>query len=93
MDTERHVYFSSLVDSYELAALLDRLAPADATLLRGVFARWNASAERVEQQLATARQLLQEELPYEERTSGYHAEEWTARVRAFLAGKEPNDER
>ncbi len=40
---------------------------------------------QLEQRLAEARQLLSEELPYEERTSGYHAEEWTARVRAFLA--------
>ncbi len=36
------------------------------------------------QQLAQARALLEEELPYEDRTSGYHAEEWSARVRAFL---------
>ena len=34
--------------------------------------------------LADALQLLREELPYEERTSGYHAEEWSARVRALL---------
>lgn len=41
--------------------------------------------EDLEQQLAQALQLLKEALPYEENMSGYHAEEWTARVRALLA--------
>lgn len=39
----------------------------------------------LEQQLAQALQLLKEELPYEANTGGYHAEEWSARVRALLA--------